>query len=145
MKRVLQTSILMMLLFFFSVHKQKNHPVLGASVAKNKRFSKLTCGNWFQSRVLTSFIFEQNLSTHAVLRRKINIRWSSFKQFGKIIAQALSFKHFECNLCAWKEVSEAWKVSLSFLFLQFINFIWNFCSLALRFFQTYTCETPVTL
>ena len=89
------------------------NPVLGASVAMNKRFSKFTCDNWFRSRVLTSFIFEKNLSTHAVLRGKINIRWSSFKQLGKIIAQALSFKHVEYNLCASKEVSEARKVSLS--------------------------------
>ena len=67
-------------LLFFSVHQKKKsyslsvNPVLGASVAMNKRFSKFTCDNWFRSRVLTSFIFEKNLSTHAVLRGKINIR-----------------------------------------------------------------------
>ena len=113
------------------------NPVLGASVAMNKRFSKFTCDNWLRSRVLTSFIFEKNLLTHAVLRGKINIRWSSFKQLGKIIAQALSFKHVEYNLCASKEVSEARKVSLSFSFLQFIRFIWNFSSSALRFSNIY--------
>ena len=92
--------------------KHHSHIIWDASVAMNKRFSKFTCDNWFRSWVLTSFIFEKNLSTHAVLRGKINIRWSSFKQLGKIIAQALSFKHFEYNLCASKEVSEALKMSL---------------------------------
>ena len=48
------------------------NPVLGASAALNKRFSKFTCDNWFQSQVLTSFIFEKNLSAHAVLRGKNN-------------------------------------------------------------------------
>ena len=127
-------------IIFFSSSTKKSYslsvnPVLGASVAVNKRFSKFTCDYWFQGRVLTSFIFEKNLSTHAVLRGKINIRWSSFKQLGKIIAQALSFKHVEYNLCASKEVSEAWKVSLSFSFLQFVSFIWNCSSLALCFFK----------
>ena len=118
------------------------NPVLGASVAMNKRFSKFTCDNWFRSRVLTSFIFEKNLSTHAVLRGKINIRWSSFKQLGKIIAQALSFKHVENNLCASKEVSEAWKVSLS----RSCNSLDSFETFLPRLyiFQTYTYETPAT-
>ena len=67
-------------IIFLSVHSTKKsyllsvNPVLGASVAMNKRFSKLTCNNWFQSGVLTSFIFEKNLLTNAVLRWKINIR-----------------------------------------------------------------------
>ena len=66
-------------IIFFSSSTKKSYslsvnPVLGASVAMNKRFSKFTCDNWFRSRVLTSFIFEKNLSTHAVLRGKINIR-----------------------------------------------------------------------
>ena len=107
------------------------NPFLGASVALKKRFSKFTCDNWFRSRVLTSFIFEKNLSTHAVLRGKINIRWSSFKQLGKIIAQALSFKHVEYNLCASKEVSEARKSSLSFSFLPFVC---SFETFLLRFY-----------
>ena len=127
---------------FFSSSTKKSYllllnPVLGASVAMNKRFSKFTCDYWFQGRVLTSFIFEKNLSTHAVLRGKINIRWSSFKQLGKIIAQALSFKHVEYNLCASKKVSEAQKLSLSFSLLQFISFIWNFSSSALCFSNIY--------
>ena len=50
------------------------NPVLGASLAMNKRFSKFTCDNWFRSQVLTSFIFEKNLLTYAVLRGKINKR-----------------------------------------------------------------------
>ena len=67
-------------IIFLSVHSTKKsyllsvNPVLGASVVMNKRFSKLTCNNWFRSRVLTSFIFEKNLLTNAVLRWKINIR-----------------------------------------------------------------------
>ena len=123
---------------FFSLLTKKSYslsvnPVLGASVAMNKRFSKFTCDNWFQSRVLTSLIFRKNLLTNAVHRGKINMRWSSFKQSGKIIAQALSFKHVEYNLCASKEVSEPQKVSLSSLFLQFISFIWNLSSSASHF------------
>ena len=126
-------------IFFFSSSTKKLYslsvnPVLGASVAMNKRFSKFICDKWFWSWVLTSISFEKNLLTHAVFRGKINIRWSSFKQLGKVIAQAL-FKHVEYNLCASKEVSEAWKVSLSFSFLQCISFIWNFSSTALPFFK----------
>ena len=94
--------------------------VLSASVAMDKRFSKFTCNSWFLSQVLTSFIFEKNLSTYAVLSGKINITWSSFKRLGKVIAQALSFKHVEYNLCVSKVVSEAQKVSLFFLFLQLL-------------------------
>ena len=99
-------------IIFFSSSTKKSYllllnPVLGASVAMNKRFSKFTCNNWFRGQVLTSLIFEKNLLTHAVLRGRINIGCSSFKQLGKIIAQALSFKHVEYNLCASKEVSEA--------------------------------------
>ena len=136
---MLQTSILIILIKSYSLLV---NPVLRASVVMNKRFSKFTCGNWFQNWVLKSFIFEKNLLKYAVLKRKINKRWSSFKQLGKIIAQALSLKHVEYNLCASKEVSEARKVSLSFLFLQFISSIWNFTSYV---FQTYTYETPATL
>ena len=128
--------------FFFSSSTKKSYllsvnPVLGASVAMNNRFSKFTCNNWFRSQVLTRFIFEKNLLTHAVLRGTVNIRWSSFKQLGKIIVQVLSFQHVEYNLCTSKEVSETWKVSLSFLLLQFISFIWNFSSSALRFSNIY--------
>ena len=112
------------------------NPVLGASVAINKRFSKFTCDNWFRSRVLTSFIFEKNLSTHVVLRGKTNTRWSSFKQLGKIIAHAISTKLVKCNLCASKEVSEARKVSLSCS----CNSLHSFETFLPRFyiFQTYT-------
>ena len=131
------------IIIFFHFINKKIILVIGkscvsdVSVAMNMRFSKFICDNWFQSRVLTSFIFEKNLSTHAVLRRKIDIRWSSFKQLGKIMAKALSFKHDDYYLCASKEVSEARKGSLSFSFLQFISFIWNFPSLALLFSNIY--------
>ena len=129
-------------IIFFSSSTKKSYLlllnlVLGVSVAMNKRFSKFICDNWFRSWILTSFSFEKNLSTHAVLRGKIDIKWSSFKQLGKIIAQALSYKHVKDNLCASKEVSEAWKVSLSFSFLQFISFIWNFSSLTSCFSNIY--------
>ena len=63
--------------------KHQSHIIWDASVAMNKRFSKFTCDNWFRSWILTSFISEKNLSTHVVLRGKINIGWSSFKQLGK--------------------------------------------------------------
>ena len=109
---------------------------MGASVAVNKRFSKFTCDYWFQGRVLTSFIFEKNLSTHAVLRGKINIRWSSFKQLGKIIAQALSFKHVEYNLCA----SRGFWSTKSFFLSRFCNSLVSFeifFSLALCFSNIY--------
>ena len=134
-------------IIFFSSSTKKSYSllvnsVLGASVAMNKRFYKFTCDNWFRSWVLASFIFEKNLLTHAMLRGKINRRWHNFKQLGKIIAQALSLKHVEYNLCASKEVSEPGKVCLSFSFLQFISFIWNFSS---YIFQTCTYETPATL
>ena len=133
---------------FQFINKKKSYllllnPVLGASVAMNNRFSKFTCNNWFRNWVLTRFVFENYLSTHAVLRGTINIRWSSFKQLGKIITQALSFEHVEYNLCTSKEVSEAQKVSLSFLLLQFISFLWNFSSLALRFSNILTKPQPI--
>ena len=129
-------------IIFFSSSTKKSYslsvnPVLGASVAMNSRFSKFTCDYWFRGRVLSSFIFEKNLSTHAALRGKINTRWSSFKRLGKIIAQALSFKQVEYNLCASKDISEARKMPLSFSVLQFISFIWNFSSLALCFSNIY--------
>ena len=71
------------IIFFSSLTKKyllSVNPVLGASVAMMKRFSKFACDNIFRSWVLTISIFEKNLLTHAVLRGKINIRWSSFKQ-----------------------------------------------------------------
>ena len=143
---MLQTLIL---IIFFSSSTKKSYSllvysVLDASVAMNKRFYKFTCDNWFWSWVLASFIFEKNLLTHAMLRGKINRRWCNFKQLGKIIVQALSLKHVEYNLCTSKEVSEPGesKVCLSFSFLEFISFIWNFSS---YIFQTCTYETPATL
>ena len=120
------------------------NPVSGASAAMKRRFSKFTYDNWFRSQVLTRFIFEKNLLTHAVLRGKINIRWSSFKPLRKIIAQALSFTDVGYNLCASKEFFEAQKVSLSFLFLQFISFVWNFSSSTLCFLNIYLWN-PATL
>ena len=83
------------------------NPVLGASVAMNKRFSKFTCDNWFRSRVLANFIFEKNLSTHAVLRG---------------------------NLCVSKEVSEARKVSF-FLVLAIHQFHQKLFFLGFTFFK----------
>ena len=114
--------------------------VLSASVAIDKRFSKFTCNSWFLSQVLTSLIFEKNLSTYAVLSGKINITWSSFKRLGKVIAQALSFKHVEYNLRVSKVVSGARKVSLFFLVLAIISFISR-----LYVFQSYASKTLFTL
>ena len=96
-------------------------------------FGCFCSNNWFRSQVFNKLQFKKNFLTHDVLREKINIRWNNLNQFEKIIVQALSCKHVECNLCASKNVSEALKVSLSFSFLQFISFIWTFSSSALRF------------
>ena len=133
---MLQTSILIL---FFSVHQQKIILAIGKSCfrcfcSSEQEFSKFTCNYWFRGQVLTSFIFEKNLSTNAVFRGNLmNIRWSSFKQLGKIITQA--FYHLSMLIITRvnQEVSEARKMSLSFSFSQFISFIRNFSSLALCF------------
>ena len=88
-------------------------------------FGCFCSNNWFRSQVFNKLQFKKNLLTHAVLREKINIRWNNLKQLEKIIAQSLSCKYVECNLCASKKVS--------FSLLQFISFLWIFSSSALRF------------
>ena len=113
--------LLSLLLLLFSFHQQKKsyslsvNPFLGASVTMKNRFSKLSAITDFKIGFSqASFL---NLLTHAVLRGKIDTRWSSLKQLGKIIAQALSLKHVEYNLCASKEVSEVRTVSLVSFFV----------------------------
>ena len=113
--------LLLLLLLLFSFHQQKKsyslsvNPFLGASVTMKNRFSKLSAITDFKIGFSqASFL---NLPTHAVLRGKIDTRWSSLKQLGKIIAQALSLKHVEYNLCASKEVSEVRTVSLVSFFV----------------------------
>ena len=113
--------LLLLLLLLFSFHQQKKsyslsvNPFLGASVTKKNRFSKLSAITDFKIGFLqASFL---NLLTHAVLRGKMDTRWSSLKQLGKIIAQALSLKHVEYNLFASKGVSEVRTVSLVSFFV----------------------------
>ena len=113
--------LLLLLLLLFSFHQQKKsyslsvNPFLGASVTMKNRFSKLSAITDFKIGFLqASFL---NLLTHAVLRGKMDTRWSSLKQLGKIIAQALSLKHVEYNLFASKGVSEVRTVSLVSFFV----------------------------
>ena len=146
---MLQTSILI-LLFFFSWSTTKSYllsvnPVLGASVAVNKRFSKFTCDYWFRGQVLTSFIFEKNLSTNAVFRGKMNIRWSSFKQFGKIITQA--FYHLSMLIITRVHQKRSLKHEKCLFLSRSRNSLVSFETflLWLYVFQTYTYQTPGTL
>ena len=135
--------LLLLFLLLFSFHQQKKsyslsvNPFLGASVTMKNRFSKLSAITDFKIGFLqASFL---NLLTHAVLRGKMDTRWSSLKQLGKIIAQALSLKHVEYNLRASKGVSEVRTVSfsLSLSLLQFVSFICNFSFSVLRFSNIY--------
>ena len=113
--------LLLLLLLLFSFHQQKKsyslsvNPFLGASVTMKNRFSKLSAITDLKIGFLqASFL---NLLTHAVLSGKMDTRWSSLKQLGKIIAQALSLKHVEYNLFASKGVSEVRTVSLVSFFV----------------------------